>query len=245
MFEATLIASRRTRSGRGTLAGVPVAVAIHGAVLGLFCVAQLWAVEPVPEPYVSATMVVFQPPAPPPGLPPGQTSRPEAAKRVARPTRETVVQPNIVPGVLPPKLDHPVDDNPNAVEGGFPPEDGTGHGSGETGERVDPVDQEPPVVPDDPPIVVGGRLARPALLHQVQPAYPDAARTLRIHGAVIVQATIDKYGNVVDATVLRGIGFGCDEAALDAIRQWKYERPMLNGKPVAVYLTVTFTFTLH
>ena len=64
-------------------------------------------------------------------------------------------------------------------------------------------------------------------------------------GMVIIEAIIDKQGNVTDARVLRGLPMGISEAAAAAIQRWKYKPAMLNGRPVSVYLTVTVTFTLQ
>ena len=60
----------------------------------------------------------------------------------------------------------------------------------------------------------------------------------------MLQATIDKQGNVVDLEVLRGLGLGLDASAQDAVRQWKYTPTFYNGRPVEVILTVTVIFQL-
>jgi protein TonB len=62
---------------------------------------------------------------------------------------------------------------------------------------------------------------------------------------VILEAIIDKQGSVTDVRVLRGLPMGVSEAAMDAIRKWKYKAATLNGRAVAVYLTVTVTFQLN
>jgi protein TonB len=65
-----------------------------------------------------------------------------------------------------------------------------------------------------------------------------------VQGIVIVQATIGVDGAVVDATVLRSVPL-LDQAAVDAVRQWRYTPTSLNGKPVAVVMTVTVNFQLR
>ena len=75
------------------------------------------------------------------------------------------------------------------------------------------------------------------------PIYPPAARASRIQGMVVVEATIDARGNVVEARILRSRPF-LDDAALDAVRQWKYTPVLLNGVPVPVIMTVTVNFQL-
>ena len=84
----------------------------------------------------------------------------------------------------------------------------------------------------------------PELLHRVNPEYPELARRARMEGFVILQAVIDKQGNVTDVEVLRGLGLGLDVAAMDAVKQWKYTPTTYNGRPVEVILTVNVVFQL-
>jgi protein TonB len=100
-------------------------------------------------------------------------------------------------------------------------------------------------VVDEPPIRIGGEVVPPELVTKVQPVYPEIARKARVQGVVIVEAIIDKQGNVVEGRILRGLPMGVSEAAMAAIHRWKYRPAMLNGRPVSVYLTVTVTFTLQ
>jgi len=75
----------------------------------------------------------------------------------------------------------------------------------------------------------------------VAPIYPAVAAQARISGTVILEATIAPSGEVVDVTVLRSVPL-LDAAAVAAVRQWRYDAPLLNGTPVAVLLTVTVRF---
>ena len=86
-------------------------------------------------------------------------------------------------------------------------------------------------------------LRPPVRLRDVAPVYPEIARTARVQGVVIVEAVISTTGNVIEARVLRSVPL-LDQAALDAVRQWKYTPSLLNGVPVPVVMTVTVTFTL-
>jgi TonB family protein len=85
---------------------------------------------------------------------------------------------------------------------------------------------------------VGGRIATPRKVHDVPPVYPEQARSAGIAGVVIVEATIDATGMVTAAKILRGQQL-LDEAALAAVRQWRYEPTMLNGAAVPVVMTVS------
>lgn len=90
----------------------------------------------------------------------------------------------------------------------------------------------------------GGDVKVPTKVHDVAPVYPAIAQAARVQGIVIVQATIDVDGRVVDATVLRSVPL-LDQAAVDAVRQWRYTPTRLNGQPVAVVMTVTVNFQLR
>jgi protein TonB len=75
--------------------------------------------------------------------------------------------------------------------------------------------------------------------------YPEIAKRAGIQGKVIIQAFIDENGNVVHAKVLTGIGGGCDEMALDAVKQTKFNPGRQNGKPVKVQVTIPIVFKLQ
>ncbi len=72
--------------------------------------------------------------------------------------------------------------------------------------------------------------------------YPEAARKAGIQGRVYIMFTVDKQGNVVDPKVVKGIGHGCDQAALNAVKQAKFKPAMNDGKPVNVRYSVPIVF---
>jgi len=106
-------------------------------------------------------------------------------------------------------------------------------------------DGPPPPPEPDGPILVGGDVDRPVAIHTPEPEYTEIARRVRLQGIVILQLTLDKAGEVSEVKVLRGMGGGLTESAERAVRQWRYHPATLNGKPVAVYMTVTIHFTLQ
>jgi TonB family protein len=90
---------------------------------------------------------------------------------------------------------------------------------------------------------VGSGIAAPAKVHNVAPVYPQAAQDAKVQGIVILEITVAPDGSVAEAWVQRGIPL-LDEAALDAVRQWRYQPTLMNGAPVPVRMTVTVNFTL-
>jgi len=83
----------------------------------------------------------------------------------------------------------------------------------------------------------------PTLIERVDPVYPEAARKAGIQGIVLLEATTDEKGNVVNVKVLKSIP-ELDRAAIDALKQWKYEPVIVDGKPKGVVFTVTVKFAL-
>jgi protein TonB len=91
---------------------------------------------------------------------------------------------------------------------------------------------------------VGGTIKAPRKTRDAAPVYPPAARSARVQGIVIIEATIDSGGKVSQTRVLRSVPM-LDEAAVDAVKQWEYEPTLLNGVKVPVIMTVTVRFTLQ
>lgn len=115
------------------------------------------------------------------------------------------------------------------------------------GSFLDGVAEPPPPLPPatTPKVVpIGGDVRPPLRVRFVPPRYPVIAQSARVHGVVILQATIGTDGSVEDLRILRSIPL-LDAAALEAVRQWQYNPTLLNGTPVAVSMTVTVQFALN
>ena len=95
-------------------------------------------------------------------------------------------------------------------------------------------------VVEDPPTIVGGLDA--VRKHLV---YPDLAIRAGVEGTVIVLAFVNKDGVVTGTQVVRGIGGGCDEAAMEAVKKVRFNPGMQRGKPVNVKVSVPVKFRLN
>jgi TonB family protein len=93
-----------------------------------------------------------------------------------------------------------------------------------------------------PPYRVGENVTRPEKLSGVNPVYTEIARKAKVTGVVILEAIIDEQGDVTNVRVLKGLPMGLDQAALEAVRGWKFKPATLEGRPVSVYYTLTVTF---
>jgi protein TonB len=78
---------------------------------------------------------------------------------------------------------------------------------------------------------------------KTQPVYPPIAKAARQSGTVVLQATISKTGSIENLHVVSGPAM-LQQAAMDAVRQWRYRPYLLNGEPVEVETTVNVIFTL-
>jgi TonB family protein len=91
---------------------------------------------------------------------------------------------------------------------------------------------------------VGGDVKAPVLVSKVEPQYPEEARKARISGIVIVECLIDKSGDVTDVNVLKPLPFGLDQAAVEAVKRWKFKPAVMNGEAVNVVFNLTVNFKL-
>jgi TonB family protein len=94
------------------------------------------------------------------------------------------------------------------------------------------------------PVKVGGSVAPPAKIVNVQPVYPPAARAQRVEGTVDVEIVISPTGTVEQARVVKPAMF-LNEAALNAVRQWKFAPTVINGVAVSVKMIVKVAFVLQ
>jgi len=191
------------------------------------------------------TMMAFaaEPPAPPPPPPPPPPLRSAAAE--SHPIPQPAPKPS---GQLMAPLETPTELRAEAtpgtsseagveggVEGGVP--------GGVVGGIISPAPPPPPPPPAPVvPVRVGGQISTPALVHRVEPVYPKIAAEAHVTGMVILEAIVGTDGCVESVKVLRSRHVLLDNAAMDALKQWRYTPLILNGTPAPFVLTVTFTF---
>ena len=90
---------------------------------------------------------------------------------------------------------------------------------------------------------IASRVAEANLIRDVAPQYPPEAGRARIEGTVVLMAVIGKDGSVEDVRVESGLPL-LAQAAIDAVKQWRYRPYLLNGEPVEVDSRITINFTL-
>jgi TonB family protein len=111
------------------------------------------------------------------------------------------------------------------------------------GHAVPAISQEAPRAAGPPPYRVGDGVSRPEILSQTtKPVYTELARRARVTGTVIVEAIIDENGDVKDVRVLKGLPMGLSQAAVDAVKTWRFKPATREGRPVPVYYVLTVNF---
>ncbi len=97
----------------------------------------------------------------------------------------------------------------------------------------------------DQAVAITDDLTPPRLTEVASPDYTVEAKKKKIEGSVTVAIVIDKKGDVVDAKVLKGLGYGLDENAIIAVKEWKYKPAEKDGVPIAVKMEVSVDFYIH
>jgi TonB family protein len=171
---------------------------------------------------------------------------------VYNPSPKLVMQPTIVvpPDVPLPKVDIPAWGDPLArigppssgpgsgggigsgSGGGVGPGRGRGYGPGEGGGVGGGVYR------------IGGGVTAPTLIYKIEPEYSEEARKAKFQGTVVLYIVVDEKGYPREPRVVRALGLGLDEKALEAVMQWRFRPGYLNGKAVAVAATIEVNFRL-
>jgi len=224
-----------TRPGepRRTGSSFTVSLVLHAVAAVLVVIVPLLTSDTV-EPrdttgFFAEPLALAAPPPPPPA--PG----PRPAHRASFATAPGFVAPvDVSPVIEPDALELGPTGDGGGVEGGAP--------EGLVGGIVGGLH---PAAPPPPPRVVRvSSFAAPKLVRKVAPSYPELALRARVSGVVVVEAEVDAAGSVTTARVVSGHAL-LDSAALEAVRQWRYQPLLLGGEPTAFVVTVSVTFTLN
>jgi len=91
---------------------------------------------------------------------------------------------------------------------------------------------------------VGGGVSQPSVLFKVDPEYSEEARKAKYSGTVLIQLVVDPDGKARNIKVVRSLGLGLDEKAMEAVAKWKFKPGMKNGSAVPVIATIEVNFRL-
>ncbi len=91
---------------------------------------------------------------------------------------------------------------------------------------------------------IGGGVSPPSILFKVEPEYSEEARKAKFQGTVLLFVIVDEKGNPRDIKILRPLGLGLDQKAVEAVEKWKFSPGKKDGKPVAVQAQIEVNFRL-
>jgi TonB family protein len=91
----------------------------------------------------------------------------------------------------------------------------------------------------------GSGIEPPSLLREVKPDYTENARQRGIEGDVVMEIVVRRDGSVGDVRVMQGLGYGLDERAIEAVRQWRFSPARRRGQPVDVLVEVAMEFKIR
>lgn len=241
MFEDSLVeSSGRIKTKRG--ATTVISFILEFLFLGVLVLLPLIFTEALPAKQLLTTLTAPPPPPPPPPPPAaapikvvkvqseldnGQLRTPTAIPKKIQMIKEDETPPPATAGVV------------GGVPGGVP----GGTMGGVLGSVMSSVPTAVPKVATPQRVRVSQGVSQGLLIHKVLPTYPPLARQARIQGVVVLEALIGKDGGIQNLHVVSGHPM-LTNAALDAVKQWRYKPYYLNGEPVEVETTINVNFTL-
>jgi len=245
MFTSSLIESANLQRTKGAFATQLISLVVHSLAVGAIVLAGMYASDnddALDKP-IEAFLVSSAPPPPPP--PPGRSSGSTTPKPVVeQKRREQFVAPTDTAQKLP-EVEPTQDEGSEGEEGGVVGGVVGGVAGGVVGGVVGGVPGGQLGGTGDQALRVGGNVKAPEVIFRVEPGYTEPARRSRVQGVVILEAIIDRAGNVSDVRVIKPLPDGLDEEALRAVRQWKFRPGTQNGVPVPVIFSLTVNFRLQ
>ena len=215
---------------------VPLSIVVHAVIVAVLVAVPLLATGTLP---MTPSVLVFALPEAPkmPETPRAPTPRAAASSPAVTAPVTPSVPTEAASTLLPDAPSFALGVTTTAgVPGGLPGVEGALMPASPAVPPVSPA----PIEPQRP----GGQIKEPVKIYDVAPVYPMLAQKTKVSGIVILDAVIDTQGRVPDVKVLRSIPF-LDQAALDAVRQWRYRPTLLNGTPIAIRMTVTVSFVIR
>ncbi|MFB3903351.1 MAG: energy transducer TonB [Acidobacteriota bacterium] len=253
MFETIIQGQGSDRDGRKKT--VIVSFAIHTLVLGILVVIPLVYYQTIPGGWERISDVFAArlpdpvPPSPPPAARPASGARVPRTGPVIVRVKELIEPTNVPVPPDTPELDVPISEILRSSSDGpatpiVPSSDSFGGGITRLLSRAGPnTPLPPPPKPPKQPMLISS-LDPSRLIHRVDPVYPPLAIKARVQGSVLLQVTVNEMGIVESVEVMSGPTLLVN-AAVEAVKQWRYKPTILNGEPMPVKATVTVNFNLR
>ena len=249
MLESSLFESQGRKKTRKPMTVVVSAIA-HVVTVGVLVLIPLLQTQALTIPPVD--MALFLPRIEQPRDVSVFSARPAAQRQSQSHAPAVLTAPTAIPQNIVRTVDPPVISDLPFLPGGGNGTTGAGNPFiGDSTLAIAPPTAPAPLPQPPPAPIIAARPLRQSsgvqaamLIYQVKPVYPQIAKLTRTQGVVVLEAVISKDGTIDSLRVISGHQL-LTQAALDAVRQWKYRPTMLNSEPVEVITTVTVTFTLQ
>jgi periplasmic protein TonB len=236
MFEDSLFeSSPLTKHNSWTTA---LSLVLQLLVAGVLVLVPLIYTQVLPE---QSRSTIIEPPPPPATAARATQANTTSAKRVSELDNGVVRLPLRIPNTVTIVRDEETPASGNSIPGAIP-----GVPSGVSNAIITQlIRATPPAVPKIAvqKVRVSSGVAQGLLIREVTPQYPQLARQARIQGTVVLQAMIGKDGKIENLHVISGHSM-LVQAAMEAVKQWRYKPYCLNGEPVDVDTQINVNFTL-
>jgi len=230
MFDQLVVSGASNKTHKSWT--VTLSAIVQLGILGVLILIPLIYTEALPKELTSMFLVA---PAPPPPPPPPAT--------IVKTIRPKFIQPQrmVAPTVIPKKVEIIKDEAPDVGAGGLGVAGGVA--GGVLGGIISSGAPPPPKPPTPTRITIGGNVQQAKAIERTQPQYPAIAKAAHVQGTVVLHAIIAKDGTVQQLQLMSGPPLLVN-AAMEAVRQWRYQPTLLNGEPVEVDTTIQVVFTL-
>ncbi len=244
MFEDSMIESRKMRGSGRRGAATILSFALQVVVIGALILIPLFVTQAIPTPQLMTKLAAPPPPPPPPPPPAAASATSTPVQQVVKPLEPDQIRvPSKIPDKVVAQADTPPPPSTAGVTGGVPGGVAGGQIGGVVGGVLGAMPQSAPTIAAPKRVNVSQGVAQGLLVHKVVPQYPPMARDAHIQGSVVLEAVIGKDGKIQNVQVVSGPQ-QLAQAAVDAVRQWRYKPYYLNGQPVEVQTMINVNFNL-
>jgi protein TonB len=241
MFEELVVSSPNpTKTSKPFT--VFISMVVQVLLLIILILIPLIYTEALPK-TMMATMLTAPPPPPPPPPPPAVAQVVHVKPQAHLMDAGKLMAPKVIPKDIKIIKEDAEPDMGAGMSGGVPGGVAGGSMGGVLGGVIGGMAPPPPKPKQTGPVKIGGNVQAARIINRINPVYPPLARQTRINGTVRLHAIISKDGSIQQLEVISGHPL-LQQAALDAVRQWRYQPTLLNGEPVEVDTTIDVIFSL-
>lgn len=210
---------------------------IQALILGILILIPLIYTSALPKALLNSTFLAAPPPPPPPPPPPAVVH----VVKVKPVFQNKFVAPTVIPKKIEKIVQQPQPDvgTDTGVIGGVP----NGSAGGVIGGIIGGVGGPAPPPKPTAPLRVGGNVMAAKEIYAPQPQYPQIAKMAHVQGTVVLHAVINENGTIQELQFVSGPAL-LRNAAMEAIRTWRYKPTVLDGQPVKVDTTISVVFSL-